>query len=58
MTARFNIKERLNGYVLILKITERPNWDEFKTTCKVTGLSLFIIGLAGFGIYLAFLFLF
>ncbi|HIH77826.1 MAG TPA: protein translocase SEC61 complex subunit gamma [Halobacteria archaeon] len=57
MNAKFNVKDRLNGYIRILKMTERPNWDEFKTTSKVTGLSLFIIGLIGFGIYLALSFL-
>lgn len=57
MNAKFNVKDRLNGYIRILKMTERPSWDEFKTTSKVTGLSLFIIGLIGFGIYLALSFL-
>lgn len=57
MTGQFDFKGRLNGYIRILKLTKRPRWDEFKNTSKVTGLSLFIIGLIGFCIYLALFFL-
>jgi len=57
MNEKLNLKGKLNGYIRIFKMVERPNWDEFKTTSEVTGLSLFIIGLVGFGIYLALSFL-
>ncbi len=34
--------------VRVLKITKKPNADEFKTTVKVTGLGISAIGLIGF----------
>ena len=34
--------------VRVLKVTKKPNRDEFKTIVKVSGLGIIIIGLVGF----------
>ena len=36
----------------VLRITKRPNGDEFKNLVKVTGLGIAIIGALGFVIFL------
>ena len=36
----------------VLRITKRPNRDEFKNLVKVTGLGIAIIGALGFIIFL------
>ena len=36
----------------VLRITKRPNRDEFKNLVKVTGLGIAIIGAIGFIIFL------
>jgi protein transport protein SEC61 subunit gamma and related proteins len=36
----------------VLRITKRPNADEFKNLVKVTGLGIAIIGALGFIIFL------
>jgi protein transport protein SEC61 subunit gamma-like protein len=36
----------------VLKITKKPNKEEYKVTLKVSGLGILLIGLIGFIIYL------
>ena len=36
----------------VLKVTKKPNNDEFKTIVKVSGLGMLIVGLIGFMITL------
>lgn len=36
----------------VLRITKKPDWTEYKSLLKVTGLGIAIIGLMGFVIFL------
>ncbi|MBT3814950.1 protein translocase SEC61 complex subunit gamma [Candidatus Woesearchaeota archaeon] len=38
--------------IRVLRITKKPNKEEFKSIVKVTGLGILIIGLIGFFIFL------
>jgi len=46
------IKRFLKETRRVLRITRKPNKEEFKTTVKVTGLGAAIIGALGFVIFL------
>ncbi|MBD3355202.1 protein translocase SEC61 complex subunit gamma [Candidatus Woesearchaeota archaeon] len=37
----------------VLKVTKKPNKEEFKTIVKVSGLGILIVGLLGFVIQMA-----
>ncbi len=32
----------------VLKVTKKPNWEEYKTVTKITGIGMVVIGLIGF----------
>lgn len=49
----FIIRKKLKEYYRVLKITKKPNNEEFKTTVKISGLGILIIGIIGFAIFLA-----
>ena len=51
-TKVMKIKRFLKETYRVLKITKKPNRDEFKTTVKVTGLGAAAIGALGFLIFL------
>jgi protein transport protein SEC61 subunit gamma-like protein len=44
--------ERIKSYLLecrrVIKITKKPDAEEFKTIVKVSGIGMLIIGLVGF----------
>lgn len=46
------IKSELKQYHRVLKITKKPDRDEFTMSAKVTGLGILLIGSIGFLIYL------
>ncbi|MDY6777343.1 MAG: protein translocase SEC61 complex subunit gamma [Candidatus Nanohaloarchaea archaeon] len=46
------IKSKLKEYRRVLKITKKPDREEFMMSAKVTGLGILLIGLIGFIIYL------
>ena len=41
-------KSFINESLRVLRITRKPNKEEFKTIVKVSGLGMIIIGLVGF----------
>ena len=41
-------KRFINESVRVLRITRKPNKEEFKTIVKVSGLGMVLIGLIGF----------
>jgi len=45
------LRDKLKEYRRVLKITSKPGWDEFKSSAKITGLGIIIIGAIGFLIY-------
>jgi protein transport protein SEC61 subunit gamma and related proteins len=46
------IKRFFKETIRVLRITKKPNKEEFKSIVKVTGLGIIIIGLIGFFIFL------
>lgn len=46
LTTKF--KRKIKEYIRVLKITKRPDMEEFKNAVKVTGLGIIIIGIIGF----------
>ena len=47
-TLRFKAKRFGKECLRVLKITKKPNAEEFKTIVKVSGLGIIIIGFIGF----------
>ncbi len=52
-----NIGAKFREYKRVLKITKKPDAEEFKMIVKVTGLGMTIIGFVGFLISLIFRFI-
>jgi protein transport protein SEC61 subunit gamma-like protein len=50
----FDIKGLLRRYRRVLFITRKPSKDEFTGAGKICLIGIFLIGLIGFGIFLAF----
>ena len=46
------IKKALKQYIRVLKITSKPDMEEFKMSAQVTGIGILLIGAIGFLIYL------
>jgi protein transport protein SEC61 subunit gamma and related proteins len=42
------LKIKFNEYVRVIRVTKKPDANEFKTIVKVTGIGILIIGLIGF----------
>ncbi|MFQ3307877.1 MAG: protein transport protein SEC61 subunit gamma-like protein [Candidatus Nanohaloarchaea archaeon] len=51
--ARNAVKSRIREYQRVLKISEKPDREEFETSAKITGLGILLIGVIGFLFYLA-----
>jgi len=49
-----NIRENFRRYRRVLHIARKPSKDEFISASKVCALGIAIIGVIGFGIFLAF----
>ncbi len=47
-----NIKERLQNYIRILKITKKPSKGDFIDIARICAIGIAIIGLIGFALYL------
>lgn len=46
------IKKKLKSYWRVLKVTKKPDKQEYSMSAKVTGIGIIIIGTIGFLIYL------
>jgi protein transport protein SEC61 subunit gamma-like protein len=46
------LMDKLREYRRVLKISEKPDREEFEMSAKVTGAGIIIIGLIGFIFYL------
>ena len=44
------LKIKLNEYLRVIRITKKPDMEEFKTIIKVSALGMAVIGLLGFTI--------
>ena len=49
-----NVRSKLLEYKRVLKITKKPDMEEFKMIVKVTGLGMAVIGFVGFLISMIF----
>lgn len=47
-----DIKKKLNEYKRVLKISSKPDREEFSMSAKITGAGMLIIGIIGFVFYL------
>ncbi len=47
------IRHKINEYIRVLKISSKPDRDEFEMSAKITGAGIIIIGAIGFLFYLA-----
>lgn len=45
-------KDKIREYQRVLKISDKPDREEFEMSAKVTGAGMLIIGLMGFLFYL------
>lgn len=50
--ARNKVKSSIREYKRVLKISEKPDREEFETSAKITGLGIVLIGVIGFLFYL------
>lgn len=46
-------RNKLNEYLRVLKISSKPDREEFEMSAKVTGAGIILIGVVGFLFYLA-----
>lgn len=51
-TKKAKVKRFIKETIRVLRITKKPDQEEFKSTVKVTGLGIAIIGTIGFIIFL------
>ena len=49
-----DLKETFRRYMRVLHVARKPSKDEFITTGTMSALGIFIIGLIGFVIFIAF----
>lgn len=47
-----DVKDKLKEYNRVLKISDKPDREEFEMSAKVTGAGMLIIGLIGFLFYI------
>ena len=47
-----NLKLKLKEYARVLKITKKPNSEEYKAIVKASGIGIIIIGAIGFIIHM------
>jgi len=43
-----NLKENLNEYIRVFRLTHKPSLDEFKGIIKISSIGIGIIGIIGF----------
>ena len=51
-TKKNKVKRFIKETIRVLRITKKPNAEEFKSIFKVTGLGIAIIGAMGFIVFL------
>ena len=49
-----DLRETFRKYMRVLHVARKPSKEEFLTTGKMSALGIFVIGLIGFVIFLAF----
>jgi len=51
-TNKSKLRQKLEEYARVLKITRKPTGEEYSMSAKITALGIAFIGLIGFVIYL------
>ena len=51
-TPKSKIRQKLEEYLRVLKITRKPDKEEYSVSAKITGIGILLIGAIGFLIYL------
>ncbi len=46
------MKDKLKEYLRVLRITQKPDTEEFMVGSKITGIGILVIGAIGFIVYL------
>ena len=46
------LRQKLEEYARVLKITRKPDGQELSVSAKITGIGILLIGAIGFAIYL------
>jgi len=49
----FKIKETLQNYLRVLKLTKKPSFSDWSFTARICAIGLVVIGVIGFLLYLA-----
>ena len=46
------LKEKIKSYLAVLKVAKKPSFADFKFTAKICGISLILLGVVGFILYI------
>jgi len=46
------IREKLANYKRVLKLCKKPTFEDYKTTVKICGIGILVIGVIGFLFYI------
>ena len=49
---KLDIKNRLQNYLRVMKISKKPNSDEFWSSAKICFVGLIVVGIIGYIVYL------
>ena len=49
---RSDVRSKINEYIRVLKIAEKPDWEEYSMAAKITLAGTLIIGTIGFLFFL------
>lgn len=52
INTEISIKDKLKEYLNVLKMTRKPDMEEFIMTAKVAIAVMFVVGLFGFVVYI------
>jgi len=52
-----SVVSRLRKYLRVLQVARKPNKEEFTSSAKISAIGIVLIGVIGFLIFLAFIFL-
>ncbi len=50
---RTRLRHKLNEYIRVLKISSKPDREEFMMSAKITGAGILAVGFIGFLFYMA-----
>lgn len=48
----FNIKEKIQNYIRVLRIAKKPDFEEFSDSARICFIGIVVVGVIGFIVYL------